>query len=182
VRPLISRHGALYAEFAEPEQARCAYVELRAQGYARLETHSPFPLTAEQEHGPHRWTWPPIVVFALAAVGAVSGYSVQWYANVRAYPLNIGGRPTHAVLAFIPMTFEALVLFAVVACFVGVLIVLRLPRLWRPEFEIDGFERAAIDRYWVIVGLGSGGGDLERTTGELRSMHPLRIVHAMDDA
>src|SRR5206468_152372 len=45
VRPLISRHGALYAEFAEPGQARRAYVELRAQGYARLETHSPFPLT-----------------------------------------------------------------------------------------------------------------------------------------
>ena len=182
MKNVVSRHGTLFAEFASPEQARGAYIELRARGYARLETYSPYPLTKEQQHGPESSTGLGIIVFALALFGAVTAYLVQWYVNVDRYPLNIGGRPTHAVLAFIPATFETLLLFGALACFVGVLILLRLPRLWRPELEIDGFERAGIDRHWVVVGLGSGGGDLDRTTRELRALHPLRIVHVMDEA
>jgi hypothetical protein len=179
---LISLQGALFAEFDEPELARGAYIELRTRGYGRLETYSPFPITPQQAHQPGGWPTFATFVFALGFVGAAVGYLVQWYANVRAYALNIGGRPTHAVLAFVLPSFEALVLFAALASFFGLLIVLRLPRLWRPVFEIDGFERAGIDRYWVVVGLGSGGGDLARTTRELEAMRAVRVIHVVGES
>ena len=126
---------------------------------------------------PDHWPALAIPMFALGTIGGVAGYAVQWYANARSYALNIGGRPAHAALPFILPSLEALLLFAGLTAFAGLLIALRLPRLWRPVFEIDGFERASIDRYWVAVGLGSGGGDLARTTRELVSMQPLRILH-----
>jgi len=174
---MVSPDGALFAEFADPDAARRAYAELSARGYERLQSYAPSPLPRDQAHP--RDDWPALVIpmFALGTIGGVAGYAVQWYANARSYALNIGGRPAHAALPFILPSLEALLLFAGLTAFAGLLIALRLPRLWRPVFEIDGFERASIDRYWVAVGLGSGGGDLARTTRELVSMQPLRILH-----
>jgi hypothetical protein len=68
------------------------------------------------------------------------------------------------------------ILIGGIAAFAGLLIALRLPRLWQPVFEIDGFERASIDRYWVIVGLKTNG-EIARLTGALEPMQPIRIVH-----
>lgn len=174
---VVSLHGTLLAEFDRPEAARHAYVELRERGYVRLDSYSPFPLTTDQARRPGAWPALAIVVVAAAFAGGVSAYLVQWFANVRSYALDLGGRPAHALPAFVPVTFEAVVLLAGVTTVVGMLIALRLPRLWRPELEIGGFERSSRDRYWVVVGLGSGGGDPARTTRELRSLGAVRVVH-----
>ena len=78
--------------------------------------------------------------------------------------------------AFLIPTFESAVLCAAVAAFVGALVTLRLPRLWRPEFEIDGFERASIDRYWVAIALRDPRADPALTVRELEALGPLRVV------
>jgi hypothetical protein len=92
------------------------------------------------------------VALAGGLVGLVVSYGIQWWANVYSYPLNVGARPVHAVPAFLLATFEGTVLGAAIATFVGLLIILRFPKLWAPEDEIDGFERTTIDRFWISVG------------------------------
>jgi hypothetical protein len=165
------------AEFASAADAARAVRHLRARGYERVETYTPFAITDEDAHAPRGWRMLAVAVFAAGAVGAVASYAVQWWANARSYPLNIGGRPAHAVPAFVPSTFEGAVLLAVIAAFVGVLVALRLPRLWQPLFEIDRFERSSGDRFWVAVDLDDASAQAELTVRELTSLRPLRVVH-----
>jgi hypothetical protein len=177
----ISMQGALFAEFANPAEAARASTALRARGYGLVDTYSPFPISHEDSEAPTGWLPLSGIALAFGIAGALAGYLVQWYTNAQSYALNIGGRPANAPLAFVIPAFEATLLLAVIATFVGVLIVLRLPRLWRPEFEIEQFDRATSDRFWVAVPLGSGGGDLDRTRRELEAMRPLRVLQVRSD-
>jgi hypothetical protein len=76
---------------------------------------------------------------------------VQYWANVVRYPQNAGGRPVHAAPPFLISTFEGLVLGAALVAFLGMLLLLRLPRLARPIFEVDGFDRATRDLFFLAV-------------------------------
>ena len=76
-----------------------AVFQLREQGYRDLETYSPFPLPGLDRPLQLRRSLISAIVFVGGLVGALLGYAIQWYANVRHYPQNIGGRPVHAVPA-----------------------------------------------------------------------------------
>jgi len=172
-----SGHGALLAEFASPAAAARALRHLRARGYLWLETYAPFALEDEDAHAGSGW--PPLGIAGLAAggLGALAGYGVQWYASARSYALDIGGRPAHATTAFVPIVVETALLFAAAAILVAWLVALRLPRLWQPLFEIDGFERASVDRFWVALDLADPAAEAETATRELIALGPLRVLH-----
>ena len=166
----------LFAEFDTVEGLRRAVVRLRDEGHRRLDAFTPFPDEAvEHAIGPR-----PGIVTRIAGLGAacgvIVGYGLQWYLNAVDYPLDVGGRPPHSPLAFVPITFETGVLFTAFFTFAAVLGLSGLPRLWRPAFEIDGFERASIDRFWVYVDASDPRFDRFRTRALLHSCGPLRVV------
>src|SRR5438874_9717106 len=163
---------ALMAEFATAAEAALALRHLRARGYQGLETYSPFPITDEDAEAKGGWRPLGVAAFAAGALGTLLGYAVQWYANARAYALNAGGRPAHALTAFVPATVETAMLFAALATLAAWLVGARLPRLWQPLFEVDGFERASVDRFWVAVDLADPAAPAERTARELVSLGP----------
>ena len=108
--------------------------------------------------------------------GGILSYAIQWYANAYAYPLNIGGRPPHAIPAFLIPTFEGTVLCAAFTAFFGFFFITRLPRLWHPIFEIEGFESATVDRYWIAIDAADHRSGPDLTVHELRELEPMRIV------
>lgn len=166
--------GAYLAEFSSAAELKRAVREISARGYTGLETYSPVPV----ECGIRRsYSALPVVVFLAGLFGGIASYVIQWYANAYAYPLDIGGRPPHAVPAFIIPTFEGTVLCASIAAFIGFFVVTRLPQPWHPVFEIDGFERTTVDRYWLAVDASDRRGAPDLTIRELRALSPLRIVH-----
>lgn len=167
--------GGYLAEFETADELRAALGALRTQGYTHVEWYAPYPVYEPQPEGVRIKSVLPRLIFAGGLFGAIASYAIQWYANVHSYPLNIGGRPVHAVPAFIVATFEGTVLCAALAAFVGVLLVMRLPRLWWPEFEVDGFERAAIDRYWVRIAAADPRCRAEATPGDLRAAGARRV-------
>lgn len=143
--------GQVMVEFADPDAVLRALDLLRQHGYRDLETFSPYPIdgTAERLGLPRSAL--PAWVFAGGVVGAVLGYGIQWYADTYDYPLNVGARPMHSAVAFIPATFEAAILGAAVAAFVVLLVAIGLPALWHPAFEMPRFARVTSDRYWVCI-------------------------------
>jgi len=92
------------------------------------------------------------------------------------YPLDVGGRPLHSAPAFIPITFEMAVLFGSLAALISAIVLGGLPRLWHPVFDIDGFERATIDRFWLAVEAGDGALDRDRDTAALEGAGALRVI------
>jgi hypothetical protein len=140
------------AEFAAPEEMSRALESLRAAGYRDLETYTPFDMPRTTPALGLRRPWLPWLIALAGLCGGIVAYWIQWFANARDYPLNVGGRPVNSVPAFIPATFEGTVLAAALAAFFGLFISLRLPALWHPVFEIEDFERSTIDRFWIEVG------------------------------
>jgi hypothetical protein len=174
--------GAIMAEFASADALVEAVGALVNARYGALETYAPFDIP-ELDAALHRpRSRIPMLVFLGGLAGLVLAYGIQWFADVVDYPLDVGGRPLHAVPAFIPSTFEGTVLGAALVAFFGLLWILRLPELWAPEFEVDGFERATIDRFWVRVGSIQSQLDAANAERLLRGAGAIRIVSAEDAA
>jgi hypothetical protein len=142
--------GAL-AEFATEGALVDAARALLERGYAKLDALTPRPIEALQQLITPARSNLPAFVFVAGTIGALTGFGVQWYCNAYDFPINVGGRPPFSVPAFIPITFEIMVLCAAAAAFFGGLMKMRLPRLAAPVFEAPGIERASIDRFWLLV-------------------------------
>jgi hypothetical protein len=165
--------GTYMVEFRSADELKDAVRVLIDKGYTRIETYSPVPIGAGIRRS---YSWLPVAVFIAGFLGGLASYAIQWYANAYAYPLDIGGRPAHAVPAFIIPTFEGTVLCAALAAFIGFFVVTRLPQPWHPVFEIDGFDRATVDRYWLAVDAADRRGATGLTARELRALAPLRML------
>jgi Alternative complex III, ActD subunit len=170
-------NGAYAAEFDDEEPFAAAVSALHDHGYVKVEAYSPYPVPAvDATLATHRSVL-PFIVFVGGVFGATLGYWIQWYTNVVSYPLNIGGRPAHATPAFFIPTFETTVLCAALAAFCGLFALLRLPRPWHPLFEVDDFERASIDHFWIAIDARDPSADSTLTPRALELLHARRVVH-----
>jgi hypothetical protein len=142
------RSGVL-AEFATPEALDRAFASLRRAGYTRLGAWTPYPSRSIVRSLPESIL--PWIMLAAGLLGGGAGYVIQWWVNLRAFRIDVGGRPLNSAPAFIPIAFESAVLAAGLAGFFALLWACGLPRLHHPLFEVEGFERAAVDRFWLGV-------------------------------
>ena len=142
------RNGVV-AEFASVESLVGAYETLARAGYTHLTTWTPFPVKKVLRRLPESMV--PWIMLAAGLLGGGTGYLIQWWCNARSFPIDVGGRPLNSAPAFIPITFESAVLAASVTGFFVLLGFCGMPRLHHPVFEIEGFERAMIDRFWIGV-------------------------------
>lgn len=165
----------LLVELGTPEQLTDAVRRLRRLGYKRLDTFTPFPLDDVEEalHLPESPVAP--IVFVAGLLGAAAGYLVQWWTAAVDYPLDVGGFPPHSAPAFIPATFETMILFASVAAFLSVFVLAQLPRWWHPLFEVEGFDRATVDRFFLFVDADDRSFGPEKTRAELEALIPIRV-------
>jgi hypothetical protein len=172
----VTAGRGLIAEFPSADALLAGVSALEDAGYREIETYAPFPVPGLERRlrlGPSRLPW---IIFLGGLAGGALGYLIQWYADVRAYLVNSGGRPAHAIPAFIPATFEATILGAALTAMAALLVALRLPELWHPVFEVDGFERASADRFWLAVAAEDTLFDPDRTRSALEALRPLRVV------
>ncbi len=141
----------LLAEFETPEAVRAAAEAAYAAGYRRMDAYSPFPVEGLAEAVGFRKNRMPLVALSGGVLGGLTGYVMQWYANVIGYPLNIGGRPHHSWPSFIPITFELTVLFAGFFALFGLLIASQLPQPYHPVFNAARFLHASQDRFFLCL-------------------------------
>src|SRR3954467_2685619 len=147
---LARTHGYL-AEFDTPEAIVEAALQTYAAGYRKIDAYSPFPAEGLSEAiGFHR-TRVPLLVRLGGIFGCVMGYFLQYYAMVRDYPLNTGGRPLNSWPAFIPVTFELTVLCAAISAVVGMFVLNRLPMPYHPVFNVPRFALASRDRFFLCI-------------------------------
>jgi len=145
-------HYGLLAELETPEALIAATRAVRAEGYCEIDAFSPFPIHDVCEAvAAGKRSKVPLLVLCGGVAGAAMMFGFQWWASAVAYPFNIGGRPTFSWPAFIPPTFEILILFASFAAVFGMFALNGLPRPHHPLFAVPAFERASTDRYFLLV-------------------------------
>lgn len=139
------------AEFDSADGLLAAAKATRAEGYAKVEAYSPFPVHGVSEALGFHEAKVPWIIFIAGVTGALAGIGLQWYTASVDYPMNVGGRPNFAWPQFIPVTFECTVLFAAFGAVVGMLALNGLPRPNHPIFNGKRFEYASQDRFFLCI-------------------------------
>lgn len=163
----------LVAEFASPDALLAGAERLRSMGFLRVDAYTPFPVPEIDDIIGVRRSQIPKFAFVAGAGGATLAYAILSWTSAVDYRLIVGGRPFNSLPAHVPIVFETLVLCVAFASFFTVLVASRLPRLHDPMFDVAGFERTTIDRFWLTVG------DPRRAAGSIDDDQAERVRRAL---
>ncbi len=162
----------IVAEFETPEALIAGAKKAMAEGYRRLEANSPFPVEGLDEALNLHSSRVPLLTLIGGIVGCLGGFFMQWYSAVKHYPMNIGGRPLNSWPAFIPISFELTILCAAFAAVFGMLALNGLPMPYHPLFNVQRFEHASRDRFFLCIEAVDPKFDRKKTKQFLESLNP----------
>jgi len=168
--------AAVIAEFDNPEALVAALRAARDAGWRRMDAYAPFPVPEAAKLLGATGTRVAWIAIGAGLFGAVLAYATQYWLSVHEYPLNVGGRPLHALPAFLPATTIVGILWAAAGALIGMLALNRLPRLNHPVFAAPGFGRASEDRFFLCLFAGDPGLDAREAMYLLRRQKPLSLA------
>jgi hypothetical protein len=163
------------AGFRQPEPLLEACRRAYAAGYRHMDAYTPMPVEGLADaigfrsNAVSRW------VFVGGLFGASGGFGLMWWITVIAFPHNVAGRPLNSWIAYIPITFECMVL---IACFTAVISMLALNGLrqpYHPVFNVGEFERASRDKFFLCIEAADPLFDPEATREFLESLDPEEV-------
>src|SRR5262249_34159461 len=112
----------LMAEFDTPEALLYAADRAHETGYREMDAYTPMPIEGLAEAIVHRRTTVQTIVFVAGLLGATGGFMLCWWMTVIAYPHIVAGRPLNSWPAYVPITFESMVLVSCITALVSMLI------------------------------------------------------------
>lgn len=137
----------LVGSFDHEEDLLEAIARVREQGWRIVDVYVPYAVHGlDQALGlqPSRLPW---VAFGAGALGVALTLWFQFWTTAVDWPLNVGGRPWNSLPAFVPVTFEMMVLFAGLGIVLAFLIRCRLYPGKKPELSFPG----VTDNRFVLV-------------------------------
>jgi hypothetical protein len=165
----------LMAEFDSAQSLVDASEKVRLAGYTKTDGYSPFPIPEIDEALGIKKTKLPWIIFFVGLTACCSAFTMQWFANVIHYPINIGGRPTNSWPMFIPITFELTILCSALTTAFGMAIANSLPWYYHPAFNVPSFVKATSHGFFLTIESADKNFDLERTREFLKSLNPVEV-------
>jgi hypothetical protein len=163
-------HGIM-AEFEDPESLLHAANRARLEGYREMDAYAPMPVEGLAEAIGFRSNWVQRLVLVGGLCGAIGGFMLCWWITVVAYPHNVAGRPLNSWPAYVPITFELMVLIACLTAVVGMLMLNGLPQPYHPVFNVERFAaHASQDRFFLAIEAADPKFDRDRTRAFLQSL------------
>ena len=139
------------AEFESPAALMKAAEKVRDKGYDYFDVFSPFPIhgmDAAMGLKPSKLPW---IVFLGGSFGLLFGFGLQTWVSTTAYKLIISGKPLFSYQAFIPVTFELMILFSAFATVFGMFALNRLPQHYHPLFTVDSFAKVTSHGFFLMI-------------------------------
>ena len=167
----------LMAEFNSAQALLDAAHKVREAGYSRADAYSPFPIHGLAEALGFKERHVAPIVLGAGITGALAGYGLEYWSQVIEYPMNIGGRPFHSWVSFIPPAFETTILFAAFSAAIGMLALNGLPQPYHPVFNVPRFDRASQDAFFLAVPAADPKFDADATREFLMSLNPREVVN-----
>lgn len=174
------RDYGILAEFEEPEQLIAAVQKARKEGYNRVDAYSPFPVEGLHEAMGLPRTKLGWIVLGGGIIGGLTGFGMQYYAQVVSYPVLIGGRPTFAWPAYIPVTFEMTILFAALSAVLSMLALNGLPQPFHPLFYEPRFDKASQTSFFMCIRAKDPIYDKVRTKEFVNHLSPMGVYEIED--
>ena len=165
----------IMAEFASAQDLVVAARHTHEAGYRKIDAFSPFPVEELAEAIGFHKNSVPLVTLIGAIVGGLTGYLMQYWMAVVAYPVNVGGRPYHSWPSFIIVTFELTILFGGVSAAIGMLALNGLPMPYHPVFNVPEFAKASDNKFFLVVFSSDPKYDAARTREFLKGLAPRAI-------
>lgn len=169
-----SLYGCL-AEFSSADDLLAAVRAARSANYSKLEAYTPHPIERVSHELGHK-NYLPLVVLCGGALGALTGFALQYYASVISYPVHVGGKPLNSWPSFIIVSFELTILFAAAAAVLGMFALNKLPQPYHPVFNAPIFELASRNRYFLLIEARDPAFDPVETPKLLRGLTELQVV------
>jgi hypothetical protein len=167
----------LMAEFDSAEALVEAARRTRAAGYSKADGYSPFPVHGLADAlGFNQDKRISLIVLIGAICGTIAGYGLEYWTQVIAYPINIGGRPYHSWVAFIPPAFETTILFGAFTAGITMAVMNGLPRPYHPVFNAPRFHRASQDKFFLAIEASDPKFDATATRAFLAGLNPREVV------
>jgi len=167
----------LMAEFETAAALLSATERTTLAGYTHTDAFSPFPIHGLFDALRIREKKVAPIILAFGLIGLAAGAGLEYWTQVIAYPMNIGGRPFWAWVAFIPPAFETTILFAAFSAVIGMFALNGLPQPYHPVFNVPQFARASQDRFFLLIEATDPKFDPERTKAFLAGLNPREVVH-----
>lgn len=165
----------LVAEFDNEHQILEAAQKAYKNGFRNMDAYSPFPVHGLSEAiGFKKCAVAPLTLIG-GLTGAVTAFSMQYFASVIHYPWDIGGKPDFSWPSFMPITFELTILFGAFAAFFGMLILNGLPQPYHPIFNAKRFERASSDGFFLCIEADDPQFSPHKTREFLESLKPVEV-------
>jgi len=172
----LERVYGLMAEFDDPDVLLIAARSAHAAGYRNMDAYSPMPIEGLAEAIGFRRTLVERLVLVAGILGGTGGFMLCWWMSVIAYPHIVAGRPLNSWPAYVPITFESMVLVACLTAVIGMLALNGMPQPYHPVFNVKEFERASRDRFFLCIESTDPKFSLDRTREFLESLGAMEVV------
>jgi hypothetical protein len=145
-----SRLYGVMAELQNADDLLRAVRAARTAGFVQIEAYTPHPVEEISHELGHKSHLPAIVLVG-GVIGALTGFTLQYYAAVVAYPIRVAGKPAASWPAFVVVAFELTILFAALAAVFGMFVLNGLPQPYHPVFNVPIFELASRNRFFILL-------------------------------
>jgi hypothetical protein len=172
----LERVYGLMAEFDDPDILLIAARSAHEAGYRHMDAYSPMPVEGLAEAIGFRRTLVERLVLVAGILGATGGFTLCWWMSVIAYPHIVAGRPLNSWPAYIPITFEGMVLVACLTAVIGMLALNGMPQPYHPVFNVKEFERASRDKFFLCIESTDPKFDLSTTREFLESLKAKEVM------
>ncbi len=157
------------AQFETTHDIYHACEKVRDAGYKKWDAHAPFPVHGLDKAMGLKPSVLPWMVLVAGTTGATLAIWFMIWVSAYDYPLNIGGKPTWSIPAFIPVMFEVTILFSALTTAFGMFFLNRLPTWNHPTFSSKAFERATDDKFFIVIESSDPAFDMNKTQSLLKS-------------
>jgi mono/diheme cytochrome c family protein len=163
----------LVGRFSTEEDVLGAARAARENGFAIVDAYTPYPVHGLDRAMGLRSSRLPWACFVFGLIGVVFAITSQHWAMAHSWPLNVGGKPWNSIPAFIPTTFEVMVLIGGLGVVFAFLLRCRL----LPGREAAPlFQGATDDTFVLVLDRPEDIGDEQTARQMFRQFHAVGVV------